>query len=141
MSQDTPPSDIRTKRGLIVPEVALQWTFARASGPGGQHVNKTSSRATLTIDVGLIAGPERTKERMLTALASHITVTCQESRSQWRNRQSCIEQVVDIIDTAAAPPPKVRKKSKPSRGAIERRLSSKKKDSETKSLRQRPTGD
>jgi ribosome-associated protein len=64
-----------------------------------------------------------------------ITVTCQETRSQWRNRELCLAKLVEIVDEAAAPPAPLRRKTKPSRGAIERRLSSKKKDSDKKAGR------
>ena len=66
-----------------------------------------------------------------------IRVTQQTSRSQWRNRQLCIAQATDMIDTAAAPPAPPRRPSRPSRGAIERRLTSKKRESEKKDQRRK----
>ena len=129
--------DIRTQRGLIVPEGALHWTFARSAGAGGQHVNKTSTKVTLAVFAADITGPRTIVERAQALLPEEIRITSQTSRSQWRNRQICIEKLCDTIDTAAQPPPAARRKSRPSRGAIERRLSQKKRDSEKKEQRRK----
>ena len=129
--------DIRTQRGLIIPEGALRWTFARSAGAGGQHVNKTSTKVTLAVFAADITGPRTIVERAQALLPEEIRITSQTSRSQWRNRQICIEKLCDTIDTAAQPPPAARRKSRPSRGAIERRLSQKKRDSEKKEQRRK----
>ena len=118
--------DFQTPRGLKVPAAAMMWSFARSSGAGGQHVNKTSSRSTLTIETKEIRGPAHSLERIQTALGETITVSSQESRSQWRNRQLCRARLAEIIDQAAEPPPPPRRKSKPTRGSVERRLAGKK---------------
>ncbi len=129
--------NIRTPRGLCIPETALSWTFARSAGAGGQNVNKTSSKASLTISTPLITGPRAALTRLLSVYPETIRVTQQTSRSQWRNRQLCIAQATDMIDTAAAPPAPPRRPSRPSRGAIERRLTSKKRESEKKDQRRK----
>lgn len=118
--------DLVTPRGLTVPVVALIWSFTRSSGAGGQHVNKTASRSTLTVSTAEIAGPVHLLDRIRAELGETITVSSQESRSQWRNRQTCRTRVVEIIDRAAEPPPPPRRKSKPTRGSVERRLAGKK---------------
>lgn len=129
--------NIRTPRGLCIPETALSWTFARSAGAGGQNVNKTSSKASLTVSTPFITGPRAALARVLAAYPETIRVTQQTSRSQWRNRQHCITQLVEIIDTAATPPAPSRRPSRPSRGAIERRLTSKKRESDKKDQRRK----
>ena len=129
--------DIRTQRGLIIPEGSLRWTFARSAGSGGQHVNKTSTKVTLALFAADITGPSAAVNRVQALLPEEIRITSQTSRSQWRNRQICIEKLCDAIDTAAQPPAPPRRKSRPSRGAVERRLSQKKRDSEKKEQRRK----
>jgi ribosome-associated protein len=107
----------------------MQWTFARATGAGGQHVNKTASKATLTVLTAEIAGSPTKVSRVRERLGESIVITSQESRSQWRNRQICVERLSAIIDEAAAPPPA------PSKGAVERRIASKKKHGDKKAGR------
>jgi hypothetical protein len=53
-----PDEDLQTSSGLVVPSASLHWSFARSGGAGGQHVNKTSSKATLTVAINEITGPE-----------------------------------------------------------------------------------
>lgn len=129
--------NIRTPRGLCIPETALSWTFARSAGAGGQNVNKTSSKASLTVSTPFITGPRAALARVLAAYPETIRVTQQTSRSQWRNRQHCITQIVEMIDVAATPPAPPRRPSRPSRGAIERRLTSKKRESDKKDQRRK----
>ncbi|GBL20052.1 peptidyl-tRNA hydrolase ICT1, mitochondrial [Acidimicrobiaceae bacterium] len=130
-----PDEDLRTVSGLVVPSVALQWSFARSGGAGGQHINKTSSKATLVVETDAIDGSEILLRRIKIKLAKTIRVTNQTSRSQWRNRQLCLAQLTEIIDNAAKPPSPKRKKSKPTRGSIERRLEGKRHASKKKQSR------
>ena len=99
----------------------------RAAGAGGQHVNKTASKATLTVATADLLGSTTKLARVRDRLGESVVVSCQESRSQWRNRRTCIERLVEIIDEAAAPPAAPRRPTKPSRGAQERRIARKKK--------------
>ncbi len=128
----TSPDDLTTSRGVCVPSEAMNWTFSRSEGAGGQSVNKTATKASLTIDVADINCTLAQRARIVAAHGESITVTCQVTRSQWRNRQICLEQLAEMLDKAAAPPPPPRRKTKPSRGAIERRLESKRRDSAKK---------
>ena len=130
-------SDLVTTRGLVVPAAALSWTFARSGGAGGQNVNKVSTRATLRIRREDVAGRPILLERLAATLPDTLTVSSQEARSQWRNRQLCRERLIEILDGAAAPPPRERRATRPTKGSVERRLTSKKKASQRKSERRR----
>lgn len=134
-------SDLVTTRGLVVPAAALQWSFTRSGGAGGQNVNKVSTRATLRVERGDVRGRSIQLERLAEALPDTITVSSQEARSQWRNRQLCQERLIELLDNAAAPPPRERRATRPTKGAVERRLTSKKKASQRKTERRRVTDD
>jgi ribosome-associated protein len=127
--------DLVTSRGLVVPFASLNWTFARSTGAGGQHINKTSSKSTLTVTTSEITGPDLAVERVRSLLPAEIRITSQKSRSQWRNRQLCMTQLRQMLDTAAMPPAPPRRKSRPTRGSVERRLESKRRESNKKESR------
>jgi ribosome-associated protein len=128
----SPDEDLRAARGVRVAVEAFQWTFARSSGAGGQSVNKTSTKATLTILLSDIQCSLTVLTRLEKSLPETVSVTSQVYRSQWRNRVACMELLCEKLNEASAPPPAPRRKTKPSRGAIERRLNSKRIDSEKK---------
>lgn len=128
----SPDEDLRAARGVRVAVEAFQWTFARSSGAGGQSVNKTSTKATLTILLSDIQCSPAVLARLEKSLPETVSVTSQVYRSQWRNRVACMELLCEKLNEASAPPPAPRRKTKPSRGAIERRLNSKRIDSEKK---------
>jgi ribosome-associated protein len=128
----SPDEDLRAARGVRVAVEAFQWTFARSSGAGGQSVNKTSTKATLTILLSDIQCSPTILARLERSLPETVSVTSQVYRSQWRNRVACMELLCEKLNEASAPPPAPRRKTKPSRGAIERRLNSKRIDSEKK---------
>lgn len=125
----TPDEDLRAARGVRIKADALVWTFSRSSGAGGQNVNKNSTKATLTISLADILCSATIRARFEKSFGEEISLTCQTSRSQWRNRVLCIEQLIEKLNEASAPPPALRKKTRPTRGSIERRLDSKKRDS------------
>ena len=128
----SPDEDLRAARGVRVAVEAFQWTFARSSGAGGQSVNKTSTKATLTILLSDIQCSPAVLARLEKSLPETVSVTSQVYRSQWRNRVACMELLCEKLNEASAPPPAPRRKTKPSRSAIERRLNSKRIDSEKK---------
>jgi ribosome-associated protein len=128
----SPDEDLRAARGVRVAVEAFQWTFARSSGAGGQSVNKTSTKATLTILLSDVQCSPTILARLEKSLPETVSVTSQVYRSQWRNRVACMELLCEKLNEASAPPPAPRRKTKPSRGAIERRLNSKRIDSEKK---------
>ena len=70
--------DLVTSRGLVVAFASLNWTFARSTGAGGQHINKTSSKSTLTVTTSEITGPELAVERVRSLLPAEIRITVQK---------------------------------------------------------------
>ena len=122
-------------------EAELAWRFSRSSGPGGQSVNTTDSRAELSFDVlrsPSLPEPERTRalERLAGRLVDGVlTVAASEHRSQLKNREAAVLRLVALLREAVAPPPRTRRPTRPSRGARERRLEGKKQRSEVKRSR------
>jgi len=142
---DEAADGLRVTARWVVPERELSWRFSRAGGPGGQHVNTTDSRVELSFDVGTTPGlSPMLRTRALERLAGRlvdgvVTVVSSERRSQWRNRESARERLAALLAEAVAPPPRQRRPTKPSRGAVERRIAGKKRRSETKRLRRTDT--
>lgn len=101
--------DLRVSRTLSIPAVELEWRFSRASGPGGQHVNTSSTRVELSWNIAashtLSPGQrERLLERLSSRLTDgNITVSAAEQRSQLLNRRSAQEKLGQIIAAALAP--------------------------------------
>jgi ribosome-associated protein len=134
-------SSVQISAELMVPLAELGFRASRASGPGGQHVNKTSSRVELVWSVRHSPSlGEAQRERLLRRLANRINAAGelvlaeQGSRSQHRNREVVIERFRALLAEALVVP-KVRRKSKPSRGAREQRLGEKKRRATIKRLR------
>lgn len=126
----------------------VQIRAARASGPGGQHVNKTSTAIELRFDVaGSPSLPDRVKGRLAGLAGSRLTqdgvlvLFAQEHRSQEMNRQAAFERLVALIRKAAEPPPPPRKKTKPSRAARQKRLDAKKARGGVKAMRGKVRGE
>ncbi|NED96612.1 aminoacyl-tRNA hydrolase [Phytoactinopolyspora alkaliphila] len=140
------PGPVRVRGSVVIPEAELHWRFFRSSGPGGQSVNTTDSRVELSYDVAASAALSPTlKARALQRLAGRLTdgvltVSASEHRSQLRNREAAEARLAQILAEALAPPARARRPTKPSRGSVERRLTSKRKRSETK-RRRRSTED
>ncbi|MET0909601.1 MAG: alternative ribosome rescue aminoacyl-tRNA hydrolase ArfB [Ilumatobacteraceae bacterium] len=136
--------DVRVGPTVTIPAAELTWRFSRSSGAGGQHVNTTDSRVELTWDLERSAAlseqqRSRARRRLGAALVGGtLTVAASERRSQLRNREAAMARLADLVATAIEPPPPPRRPTKPSRGAQQRRLDSKKRRGETKRLRQRP---
>jgi len=130
--------------GLVIPEGELSWRFSRSGGPGGQSVNTTDSRVELSFDLaGTTALSGVLKDRALERLASRLvdgvlTIAASEYKSQWRNREAARARLVALLKEAIAPPPRPRRPTKPSKGAVRRRLDDKKRRGQTKRLRSRP---
>jgi ribosome-associated protein len=125
---------------IRIPDEEFSWTFVRSGGPGGQNVNKVASKAVLRWNVASPSLPDDIKSRLQQQQQSRITndgdllLTSQRYRDQERNRLDCLDKLAEMI-RAAAVAPKKRRKTKPSRGAHERRLAAKKRRSALKSSR------
>jgi ribosome-associated protein len=124
-----------------IPEEELEFVASRSSGPGGQNVNKVSSRVTLRFDVGTSRSLSRfQKSRLLEKLASRInsdgilTIHSQRHRSQAMNREAVLERFVDLL-AGAFKVPKARVRTKSTLSAEQRRLAAKARRSELKQLR------
>jgi ribosome-associated protein len=137
--------DIGASRPL--PPAELEYRATRSSGPGGQHVNTSSTRVELVFD--LDASPtltEAERERARRRLGSRLDaegrlrVVAQDERSQYRNRRLATERFCELMRAALAPPPPPRRPSRPTRAAKEERLDVKRRDATRKRLR-RPPGD
>ncbi|MEP6464461.1 MAG: alternative ribosome rescue aminoacyl-tRNA hydrolase ArfB [Frankiaceae bacterium] len=130
--------------GWEVPENELRWRFSRSSGPGGQSVNTTDSRVELSFDVVRADSlPGELRGRALERLGSRLvdgvlTVTASEHRSQWRNRQAALSRLAALLQDAIRPPSQVRRPTRPSRRARERRMYAKQHRAGIKRLRGRP---
>ncbi|MFF5244871.1 alternative ribosome rescue aminoacyl-tRNA hydrolase ArfB [Streptosporangium sp. NPDC000095] len=135
------PGPLQISGSVSVPEAELGWRFSRSSGPGGQGVNTTDSRVELSFDLAATEAlgavfKARALERLAPRLVNGvITVAASEFRSQLRNREAAEMRLAQILREAIAPPPKKRRPTKPSRGAIERRITAKKQRSDLKRLR------
>lgn len=126
---------------IRIPEEEFSWSFVRSGGPGGQNVNKVASKAVLRWNVVASPSlPDDIKDRLRQQQNRRITgdgdllLTSQRYRDQERNRLDCLEKLAEML-RAAAVKPKVRRKTKPSRGSKERRLAAKKKRSALKASR------
>ena len=128
-------------RGTSIPPDELTWRFSRSSGPGGQYVNTADTRVELVFDLaGSQALPPVLKDRALRSLEGRlvggtITVTASEHRSQLRNREAAVARMSELLTEATAPPPRLRRPTRPSRAATERRLADKQRRGQIKRLR------
>jgi ribosome-associated protein len=127
-----------------VPATALTMRAVRASGPGGQNVNKVASKVDLRVELEAIEGLADSARQRLRALAAHrldadgrLQITSQLTRDQPRNVEDAREKVRALV-AAAMREPKRRRPSRPTAAARERRIESKKRRSTTKRLRGRP---
>jgi len=128
--------------GLSIPVAELGWRFSRSSGPGGQNVNSTDTRVELIFNLATSAAlPALLKARALNRLAPRlvegaVVIVASEHRSQWQNRVAAQRRLVNLLQDAIAPPAAPRRRSKPTRGSVERRLAAKKQRSAIKGKRQ-----
>jgi ribosome-associated protein len=125
----------------------LSFKASRSSGAGGQHVNKTSSKIELSFDLeNTLSLSNSEKELLKTKLSSKLTkeniliLFCEETRSQHRNKEIAIKRFLALLKTNLIRPKK-RQKTKPSKGALKRRVETKKRTSMKKVLRKKPSSD
>ncbi len=139
---------IRVTPTIWLEDGELSYEFLRASGPGGQNVQKVESAVRLRFDVRhspnltdyvrmrleRLAGSRLTKDGVL-------LIEAQRYRAQERNRADALERLIDLVREAAAPPPPPRRKTKPTLGSKLRRLEGKKLRGDVKALRGKPSHD
>ncbi|MCC6503615.1 MAG: aminoacyl-tRNA hydrolase [Deltaproteobacteria bacterium] len=122
---------IKITGNIWIDESEVKEEFIRASGPGGQHVNKASTAVQLRFNVDVSPGLPSDVKARLKALAGQrltgdgdIIITSRDSRSREQNRQDALDKLVELI-TKAAHRPKARRKTRPTLGSKERRLKEK----------------
>jgi ribosome-associated protein len=138
---DEPGGDLPVTGSVVVPAAALSWRFSRSSGPGGQGVNTADSRVELS--VAPLELPDLTdtqRQRLADRLGPRLvdgvlTIAASEHRQQLRNRQAARERLAAVLRAALAPPPRARRRTKPTRGSQERRIEAKKQRGQLKKQR------
>jgi ribosome-associated protein len=129
---------IRVTRSVSIPRAEIELRFSRSSGPGGQHAQKTESRAEALFDVeASTALTEAQKRRVVAKAGPVLRAVAQDERSQWRNRELAIERVVDALREALRVERR-RRATRPTEAARQRRLDAKRRRAETKRLRRPP---
>lgn len=137
---------MRITADIAIDDREVEERFVRASGPGGQNVNKVSTAVELRFDVRASSLPAAVKDRLLALGATRVTadgvllIDSREHRTQARNREAARERLVELIAKAARPPRR-RKPTKPRPAAREKRLETKKLRSKVKALRRSDSSD
>lgn len=144
MTADT--LDIGAARPLPMDELDLR--FTRSGGPGGQHVNTSSTRVEVVWDVAASPSLDEDERRRLVErlgarldAAGRLRVVAQDERSQRRNRTLALSRLAELVRAALAPPPPPRRPTRPTATARRERLDQKRRAADTKRLRRPPGGE
>ena len=130
---------IRVTRSVSIPVAEIQLRFSRSSGPGGQHAQKSETRVEAIFDVeSSTALSARQKQRVARKAGPVLRAVAQDERSQARNRELATERVVKALREALHVERR-RRPTKPSAASVQRRLDAKRRRSEVKRQRRRPT--
>ncbi|MEA2440243.1 MAG: ribosome-associated protein [Thermoleophilaceae bacterium] len=132
---------MQVARGVEIPLEEIELRASRSSGPGGQHANVTASRIEAVFDVGASrALTDEQKRRIMSRCGPRVTAVAQDARSQSRNRELALERLRERLGNALHVP-RSRRPTKPTKASRERRLESKRRQSDRKSTRRRPAGE
>ena len=124
-----------------IPLADVELRASRSSGPGGQHANVTASRIEAVVDLHTAAGlTDEQRARLIQRLGPRVTAVAQDSRSQLRNRELALERLQHRL-TSALHVPATRTRTKPTRGAVQRRLEAKRRNADREQGRRRPPPD
>jgi len=135
---------IRVTKHIDLDENEIEYSFVRASGPGGQHVNKAATAVQLRFDAANSPSlADDVRQRLIRLAGRQVTeegvliIDARRYRSQERNRRDATDRLLQLIRSAASRP-KARRRTKPTRAARERRLQEKRRRSEAKRTRRSP---
>jgi ribosome-associated protein len=136
-----PDGLLRITRSCAIAPDELEWRFTASGGPGGQHANTSNTKVEVRFDIesSPSLGP-RQRARLLERLGPVVRVTASERRSQHQNRELALERLKARLAAALHVDPK-RVSTKPSRAAKKRRVDEKRRHSNVKRNRQRPSGE
>jgi len=139
------PSSIRLAPGVFIPPAAMSFLTSRSSGPGGQNVNKRDTKVELRIAISEIPLRADARGRLRKLAGSRLTedgllqIVCEETRSQRQNRAICISRLSELV-ARSLEKPKPRRKTKPTKSSVRRRLDGKTKQGQRKKERTRNNG-
>ncbi len=134
---EQPGPSLQLAPGVAVYPDVVTFSYSRSSGPGGQNVNKLSTKAELRVSIDALPISHRARARLATLAGRRLTdagellIVSETERSQSANRAECLTKLRELL-VAAMHEPKIRRKTKPSRGSKERRLKEKKSRSDIK---------